>query len=70
MKTFFKIAFIVIICLVVASALFSLLGAVLNITFGFIGSMFGFAWRVIFSPIIIIVFIVWLVVKFGKKPKA
>ena len=70
MKTFLKVSLIVIVCLIVASALFSLLGAVLNITFGVIGNLFSFIWRVIFSPAILIVFVVWIIVKFKKKPKS
>ena len=67
MKTFLKIILIIFIGVVAISALFSLLGAVLGIAFGVVGTLFGFVWRVIFSPAIVIVLIVFVVLKLRKK---
>jgi len=52
------------------AALLGLFGAVLGITFGILGAAFGFLWRVIFSPLILIVLIVWIVFRVRKKPSA
>ena len=67
MKPAVKITLIVIIAILLISSIFSMLGALLGIAFGVIGAAFGFAWRVIFSPIILIVCIVWLVSKIAKN---
>ena len=68
MKPAYRVILIVLIAIILISSVFSLLGAVLNFTFGVIGAAFGFVWRVIFSPIIAIVCIVWLVMKLAKRP--
>ena len=70
MKPAYKIALIVFVVIFLITGVFSLLGSVLRITFGVIGAFFSFIWRVIFTPIILIVFVIWLVNKFVKKPPA
>jgi len=68
MKNVLRLLLIILACIVGISALFSLLGAVLGFTFGIIGSTLGFIWRVIFSPVIVIAIIVFLIIKLRKKP--
>ena len=69
MKTFLKIVLLVFICILVGSSLFSLLGAVLGVTFGAVGTALGFVWRVIFSPAMLVVLIVWIVSRIVKAQK-
>jgi len=68
MKNFFRILLIVLVCVIFISALFSLLSAVLGIAFGIIGSTLNFLWRVIFSPVVVIAIIIFVVIKLRKKP--
>jgi len=67
MRTFLKLLLIIVIGVGCISALFSFLGAVLNITFGIIGAVFGFAWRFVFSPALLILLILFAVTRFSKK---
>ena len=67
MKPYIKVILIVFFAILVLSSLFSLLGAVLGIAFGVIGTALGFVWRVIFSPLILIVLIIFIVTKVAKK---
>lgn len=68
MRTIFRVILIIIVIALAASALFSVIRAVLGITTGFLGATFRFVWRIIFSPVILILLIVWLVVRVRKKP--
>lgn len=61
MRPVLKIIVFIVLGIIVISALFSLIGVVLGLTFGIL----GFIWR-LFGPIILIVLIVWLVVKRSK----
>ena len=69
MKPVIRILLIALACLIVASALSSLIGAVLDATFGIIGTVLSFVWRVIFSPAILVIAIVWIVYRLGKRKK-
>ena len=67
MKPFVKIILIVFVGILIISSLFSLLGAVLGIAFGVFGTVLGFIWRVIFSPALLILLIIWIVSRVVKK---
>jgi len=67
MRTFLTVLLVIVICLFVICALFSFLGALMGITFGAIGLALGYVWRVVLSPAILIVFIVWVVVRLSKR---
>ena len=67
MKPFVKTVLIVFVGILIISSLFSLLGAVLGIAFGVIGTVLGFVWRVIFSPALLILAIIWIVSRIVKK---
>lgn len=61
-----KLLLVVLIGIVCLSALSSFLLAVLGVTFGFLGSVLGFLWRVIFSPVLLILLILFIVNKVSK----
>jgi len=67
MKPIFKTILYIIIAILIISCLSSVLGAVLHLSFGIIGSVFKFIWRVIFSPAILIVFVVLIVTRVTNK---
>lgn len=67
MRNFVKILVIILACVVCVSALLSFLGTVLGATFGVIGSLFGFLWRVVFSPAVLVVLIIIGAVKLSKN---
>jgi uncharacterized BrkB/YihY/UPF0761 family membrane protein len=69
MVLFLYVILFIFVGVLIISSVFSLIGAVLGITFGAIGAALGFAWQVIFSPAILVVFIIWLVYRFAKKRK-
>ena len=70
MRPIFKIILIIFISILVISSFFSLLGAVLGIAFGVIGTILSFVWRVIFSPAILIVIVILIVTRIDKKRKS
>ena len=67
MRLIFKVLLAVFILILLGSAVFSLLGAVLGITFGIIGTALGFVWRVIFSPAMLVIVIIWIIYKLTRK---
>ena len=69
MRMFLRLLLIIVIGVGCISALFSFLGTVLNITFGVIGAVLGFAWRFVFSPVLLILLILFAVTRFSKKKR-
>ena len=69
MRNILRLLLIVVIFMVCASALFSFLGTVLGFTFGIVGTVFRFVWRVIFSPGLLIVLILFIVYGVNKKKR-
>ena len=67
MRMFLRILLILVIGIGCISALFSFLGAVLGFTFGIISAALGFMWRVIFSPVLLILLILFIVSRVSKK---
>ena len=66
---FITLALVAFIVLLVVCSVVSLLGAVLGITLGVVGTALAFAWRVIFSPLMLVVVIVWVVAKVHKSSR-
>jgi len=66
MKTVLRVLLFILILLVFVTALLSFLGA-FSIAVGAIGAAFAFVWQVILSPILLIAFIIWVIVKLSKK---
>ena len=70
MKMFLRLLLIIVIGVVCASALFSFLGAVFSITFGIIGTALGLVWRIIFSPALLILLILFIVTRVSRKKRS
>ncbi len=51
----------IVIALLIISGAFVLFGTVVGVTFGVFGAIMGAIWNVLFSPIPVIVFVVWLI---------
>ena len=70
MRPYLKLILVVVIGILCVSALFNFLGAVLGITLGIIGSVLGFIWRVVFSPVLLILMILFIISRVNKKKQS
>ena len=70
MRMFLRLLLVIVIGVGCLSALFSFLGAVLGFTFGVIGVVLGFIWRFIFSPVLLILLVLFVVSRVNKKKQS
>jgi len=69
MKTLIMVLLGICLGVVVIGGVFSLLGAILGVTFGIIGTVVGWVFKVLFTPAVLIVIIVFLAYKLSKRNK-
>jgi len=61
MMYFLTVILVVVLVLFAVSGVFALFGSIVGFTFGVLGSVMAVIWDIMFSPLPIIVLIVWLI---------
>jgi len=57
----------IVIVLLIVSGLFTLIGAVFSLTFGIISVIMSMVWKILFSPLGLIVIVVYIIYRVNRK---
>lgn len=67
MGKLFSIIVFIVVALLIISGVFTLLGALFSLTFGIIGGIMSLIWRILFSPLGLIIIIGYVIYRSTRK---
>lgn len=67
MGKIFSIIVFIVVALLIISGVFTLLGVLFSLTFGIIGGIMSLIWRILFSPLGLIIIIGYVIYRSTRK---